>query len=146
MQDTMMVVCPNCDAANRVPRSRIGEKPKCGSCKNALFTGQPIALNDATFDRHMSRSTIPLVVDFWAAWCGPCKAMAPAFAQAAQRLEPGYRLVKVDTEESPRLAARYGIRSIPTLVIFDGGQERARVSGAMDAASLERWVRSQQRS
>ena len=148
MSEPLHVVCPHCHAANRVPAERLAdggtshEDAKCGKCKTRLFTGEPVELDAAGFDKHVGRSDLPVVVDFWAPWCGPCRTMAPAFAQAARSLEPRYRLVKVNTEEEQQLAARFGIRSIPTLAIFKGGREIARQAGAMDAASLERWVKA----
>lgn len=136
------VACPDCAAVVRVPSARLGEGPKCPRCKAALFQGRPVDLDAAAFDVHVGRSDVPVVVDFWAAWCAPCRMMAPAFAQAAARLEPRFRFAKVDTEAAPQLAARYGIRSIPTLIVFRGGRELARHSGAVDAGSLARWLDS----
>jgi thioredoxin 2 len=138
MSESLHIVCPHCHAANRVPAGRLADGGTCGKCK--LFAGEPVELDAAAFDKHVGRSDIPVVVDFWAPWCGPCRMMAPAFAQAARQLEPRYRLVKVNTEEEQQLAARFGIRSIPTLAIFKCGREVARQAGAMDAASLTRWI------
>jgi thioredoxin 2 len=142
MSDSVHVVCPHCGATNRLPRERLADRPTCGKCKQPLFDGHPITLTESDFDRHVGRSDIPIVVDFWAAWCGPCKMMAPQFERAARELEPSVRLAKLDTEAAQGIAARYGIRSIPTMVAFEGGREVARQSGAMDAASIVRWARS----
>ncbi|MFH1870309.1 MAG: thioredoxin TrxC [Pseudomonadota bacterium] len=143
MSEPVIVVCPHCHAANRLPAERLADGATCGKCKARLFSGKPVELAAANFDSHVGRSEIPVLVDFWAPWCGPCRTMAPAFAQAAQQLEPEFRLVKVNTEDEQQLAARFGIRSIPTLALFRSGREVARQAGAMDAASLVRWVRSQ---
>lgn len=141
MTQPLHVVCPRCDAVNRVPAERLGEEARCGKCRTSLFGGAPLALDEGRFPKHLGRSDLPLVVDFWAPWCGPCRAMAPAFEAVAGRIEPRARLVKVNTEDNQGLAQRYGIRSIPTLVIFKAGKEVARTSGALDARSLEDWIR-----
>jgi len=143
MSAPLIAVCPHCHSPNRLPAGRLADGGTCGKCKGALFAGAPVELGAANFDTHAGRSDIPLLVDFWAPWCGPCRTMAPAFAQAAKQLEPEFRLAKVNTEEEQQLAARFGIRSIPTLALFRNGQEVARQSGAMDTASLVRWVRAQ---
>lgn len=136
------IACPSCGAVNRVAAGRAGDGPVCGTCKQPLFTGRPVELTEASFDQHVGRSDIPVVVDFWAPWCAPCRMMAPAFEQAAARLEPGVRLAKVNTEESPSLAARYGIRSIPTLAVFRGGREVARQLGALSGPQLLQWIQA----
>lgn len=136
----MQLVCPHCSTLNRVPETRPAQSAKCGKCSKALFTGHPLAVDQTAFNRHLLKSDIPLVVDFWAAWCGPCKMMAPVFEQAAARVEPRARLLKVDTEREQQLAANYGIRSIPTLMVFSGGQEVARMAGALDLQSLLAWI------
>lgn len=136
----MQIACPHCLAANRIPADKPAEKGRCGVCKAALFDGHPVELTDATFDTFVNRTQIPVVVDFWAPWCGPCRMMAPAFEQAAAQLEPQVRLVKVDTQANPGVAARFGIRSIPTLAVFSNGQEITRQSGAMPLPQLMRWI------
>jgi thioredoxin 2 len=137
----LQVVCPHCDAVNRVPAARLRGHPACGRCHGALFTGHPVLLTAANFDTHVARGSLPLVVDFWAQWCGPCRAMAPVFEQAAQVLEPGVRLAKLNTEEAPEVAARWQVRSIPTLILFRDGREAARQAGAMPGAMLMEWIR-----
>ncbi len=141
MSDSLHIVCPHCDAVNRVPAEKLGAGAKCGKCHRPLFVGQPLALDAARFQRHLERSDIPLLVDFWAPWCGPCRMMAPAFEQAAGQLEPRVRLVKVNTEEAQSLGMQYGIRSIPTMVLFHHGREVARMSGAMGAGDIVNWTR-----
>jgi thioredoxin 2 len=144
MNDVLQIVCPHDDAINRLPKRRLDENPKCGKCHKPLFTGEPVDLTAARFDKHLGRNSISLLVDFWAPWCGPCTMMAPAYKEAARQLEPQVRAAKVDTEREQALAARFSIRSIPTLILFSGGREIARQSGAMtSAASIVAWVRMQ---
>jgi len=142
MDQAVYVVCPGCSGVNRVPAARLAGNPVCGTCHVALFQGRPVEVTSATFDTQIGRSELPVVVDFWAPWCGPCKMMAPVFERAAAELEPRVRLAKVNTEAESGLAARFGIRTIPTLVAFRGGKEIARQSGAMDFAGLVSWSRS----
>ena len=143
--DSLHIVCPHCDAVNRLPQSRLREQPACGKCQKDLFTGQPVDLASARFLKHVERSDIPVLVDFWAPWCGPCRSMAPFYAQAAKTLEPAFRVVKVNTEASPDLGARFNIRSIPTLALFRHGVEVARQPGATDANGIIAWARDKAR-
>lgn len=142
---SLHIVCPHCHATNRVPENRLGSSPKCGACHQPLFIAQPVELTESHFNRHVTNNDIPLLVDFWAPWCGPCRMMAPAFAKATAALEPNIRLAKVNTEEEQGLAEHYGIRSIPTLVLFKGGREIARQSGAMSEHDLVRWTQAHNR-
>jgi len=143
MNDKVLTACPSCSTLNRLPREKLapGAGGKCGQCGAALFDGHPVALNSGNFDAHASRSDLPLLVDFWAPWCGPCRAMAPQFEKAAARLEPGVRLAKVNTDEEQELAARFSIRGIPTIVLMAKGREVARHSGVMDAEGIRQWAR-----
>jgi thioredoxin 2 len=144
MTDTpMMLACPHCHALNRVPSARLAQNPQCGKCHQPLFQGKPLALSTADFDRHALKSELPLLIDFWAPWCGPCLSMAPQFEAAAKTLEPRMRLAKVDTEAEPALGARFNIRSIPTMILMRSGREIARQSGAMGAAQIVQWANGQ---
>jgi thioredoxin 2 len=146
MSAALHLVCPHCSAVNRVPEARLEQHPNCGQCHQALFTAAPVALTGATFQKHVDRNDIPLLVDFWAPWCGPCLSMAPQYAQAAGLLEPRVRLAKVDTDAEQALGAQFNIRSIPTLALFQGGREVARQSGAIGSADIVRWVQSHVRA
>lgn len=142
MSDSIQVVCGHCDTVVRLPGNRLKDAPRCPKCRLPLFAGKPIELKESNFDRHLSRGDLPLAVDFWAPWCGPCIAMAPFFEATARQLEPGIRFAKLNTQDEPGPAARFNIRSIPTLIVFRGGKEIARQSGAMDVGGLTRWLTS----
>ena len=143
MDTPLHIVCPHCSATNRLPAGRIGDAPDCGKCHAPLFDGHPTDLNEAAFSRQIAHSDIPVVVDFWAPWCGPCKMMAPEFAKAAALLEPRARLIKVNTDVEQAVAMRHNVRSIPTMALFVGGREKARQAGAMSATAIAQWVNSQ---
>ena len=137
---TLIIACPVDGSLNRVPQARLGEHPKCGKCGNPLFQGKAIDLTSGNFDRHALKSDLPLVIDFWAAWCGPCRMMSPNFEAAAARLEPRARMAKLDTEAEPVIAGRYGIQGIPSMIMVRKGREIARISGAMPTTSIVQWV------
>ncbi len=140
MSEPLHIVCPHCDTINRVPREKLSAGGRCGECHRPLFEGRPLPLDAARFARHAERSDIPLLVDFWAPWCGPCRAMAPAFERAARQLEPAMRLAKVNIDEEPALARQFGVSSIPTLVLVRHGRELDRVAGARSESDLVRWA------
>ena len=142
MSENNHVICASCGSINNVPVARLGDNPVCGKCRKPIMSGQPLALNEAEFTRFIAKSDQPLLVDFWAPWCGPCKMMAPIFAQAAGQLEPQFRLIKVNTETEQNLAGRMRIQSIPTLAIFRNGEELIRQPGAMGLSDLINWARS----
>ena len=142
MADSKHIVCPHCGAINRVPGDRSATGANCGTCKSKLFAAKPLAVNSAAFDRHTSRNDIPVLVDVWAPWCGPCRSMAPQFERAAEMLEPDVRLLKLNSDEEQAISARYAIRSIPTMLLFKDGKLKAQTAGAMDASRIAAWTRA----
>ncbi len=140
MTDSLIIPCPHCHGLNRIPAARLGDAPRCGRCKSAVLPGQPFAVDGAGFAAQL-RSDLPLLLDVWADWCGPCKAFAPVFDQAARQLSGRVHLAKLDSEAEPQLAGQLGIRSIPSLILFKDGREVARQSGAMELPQLLAWLR-----
>ena len=142
MSNPQHIICPHCDAVNRIPKSRLEDGPACGKCRKAIFNTKLLVLHEGNFKKHTTKNDIPTVVDFWAPWCGPCKMMAPAFEQASKKLEPYYRLAKLNTEDEQAIASRFRIQSIPTIAIFKNGKEIARQAGAMNTSDIINWVKA----
>jgi thioredoxin 2 len=142
MDESLHIVCPHCDTTNRVISTRLVENPRCGKCKHALFMGRPVELRTSTFQKHIGNNQIPVLAEFWAPWCGYCQRMTPVFVQAAARLEPRIRLATVNTQTEQALAGQLNVSGVPTLILFKGGKEAARQSGAMDLDTLMAWVKS----
>lgn len=140
MSEPTHIVCGHCDSVVRVPGDRLSQAPRCPKCHNAVVEGHPLALRTANFDRHVTRNDLPVIVDFWAPWCGPCLSMAPNYEEASRRLQTQARFAKVNSDDEPALSARFGIRGIPTLIAFRRGKEVARQSGAMDLGTLLQWL------
>ena len=142
MKEFLHIVCPHCDGINRVPAAKLHDRPVCGKCKHLLFDSRPVELETSNFSQHVGHNDIPVLIDFWAPWCGPCRMMAPEIVQAAKQLEPDMRLARLNTEEAQELGIRYNVRSIPTLALFLNGRELGRQVGSMDASGIVRWARS----
>ncbi|MCL4112410.1 UNVERIFIED_CONTAM: hypothetical protein GTU68_007248 [Idotea baltica] len=142
MKDAIRCVCPSCNAVNRIPKSRLADKPTCGKCKKPILSGEPIELRDNNFGKVIANNDLPIVVDFWAQWCGPCKMMGPAFAEASKQLSPNVIFAKVNTELAKETASKFEIRSIPSLIIFKNGQSTIRQAGAMNTAQIIDWVKA----
>ncbi len=140
IEDPLIIPCPHCDTLNRVAQEKLAQGGRCGQCHRPLFTGHPLALGKERFERHLEKSDVPLLIDFWAPWCGPCRSMAAEFERAARELEPAIRLVKINVDEEPELARRFGVSSIPTIALVRHGRELGRTAGAMPASQLQRWA------
>lgn len=140
MSANTQLVCPHCSKINRVPAERLTDGPTCGTCRKQLFTGKPLKLDDDSLKRHVQKDGVPIVIDFWAPWCGPCKAMAPVFEAAACKHEPKIRFGKLNTDDYPDAAAPFGIRGIPTIIVFKNGREANRISGAMNQSQFDAWI------